>query len=127
MNGVHSLDKAGKCRVRKDRAGLEQAQMRDEEELVLSREAEGLGRKRRGPGLLHLVSGGGRSPEAFAWTTPSLWNSFLSSLWRPSLSSPSHPIPKLSLVEAFPWLDYWTDISWNSAMALSFVLQLDFP
>ena len=39
VNGVESHDKGGKCRVKKERAGLEQTHVGYEEELVLLREA----------------------------------------------------------------------------------------
>lgn len=118
----------GKCRVRKDRAGLKQVHMGYEAELMLSREAEGLGWKRHGPDLLHLASGRWWPLEAFALLDNSLlWKSFLPSLCNPSLS-PSHPIPELCLVEAIPWLDYWIlTLPGILPRPSCFVLQLYFP
>ena len=93
-----SHDKGRKCRMRKERAGLEQAQPGYEEELVLLREAEWLVRERRGPGLLQSASGRWQPLGAFASPASSLlWNSLL-----PIYGTPVFPLPPIPLWN-FPW------------------------
>lgn len=96
-----TLIKVGKCRVRKGRVGLEQVHTDYEEELVLLRRAERLGRERQGPRLPRSASGRWR----LLWGIGSAGHPPLLDVLSQSPPVCGTPVSPLSLLPLwkFPW------------------------